>query len=109
MQIAIANNADMLIVLPHEFMLHFTFSQSMKWTEEHELLMLRELMLLQPWLNKKGTSERGDDWEKLAVSLNTIPRPQFRVIQQCVRDHYSTMEKRRKKSQGRRQSLGYCS
>ena len=78
-------------------MLHCTFSQSMKWTEEHELLMLRELMLLQPWLHKKGTSERGDDWEKLAVSLNTIPRPQFCVIQQCVRDHYSTIEKRRKK------------
>ncbi|CAH3153760.1 unnamed protein product [Pocillopora meandrina] len=69
----------------------------MKWTEEHELLMLRELMLLQPWLHKKGTSERGDDWEKLAVSLNAIPYPQFRVTQRSVRDHYSTMEKRRKK------------
>ncbi|XP_073229661.1 uncharacterized protein [Porites lutea] len=72
-------------------------SQSMKWTEEHELLMLRELMLLQPWLHKKGTSERGDDWEKLAVSLNAIPYPQFRVTQRSVRDHYSTMEKRRRK------------
>ena len=69
----------------------------MKWTEEHELLMLRELMLLQPWLHKKGTSERGDDWEKLAVSLNAIPYPQFRVTQRSVRDHYSTMEKRRRK------------
>ena len=54
-------------------------------------------MLLQPWLHKKGTSERGDDWEKLAVSLNAIPRPQFRVTQRSVRDHYSTMEKRRRK------------
>ena len=51
-------------------------------------------MLLQPWLHKKGTSERGDDWEKLPVS---IPRPQFRVTQRSVRDHYSTMEKRRRK------------
>ena len=69
----------------------------MKWTEEHELLMLRELMLLQPWLHKKETSEREDDWEKLAVSLNAIPYPQFRVTQRSVRDHYSTMEKRRRK------------
>lgn len=69
----------------------------MKWTEEHKLLMLREMTLLQPWLHKKGTSERGDDWEKLAVSLNAIPRPQFHVTQRSVRDHYSTMEKRRRK------------
>ena len=66
----------------------------MKWTEEHELLMLRELMLLQPWLHKKGTSERGDDWEKLAVSLNAIPYPQFRVTQRSVRDHYIQQWKR---------------
>ena len=94
----ITNFADILIFLPNEvILLHCTFSQSMKWTEEHELLMLRELMLLQPWLHKKGTSERGDDWEKLAVSLNAIPYPQFRVTQRSVRDHYSTMEKRRRK------------
>ena len=55
------------------FLLHCTFSQSLKWTEEHEFLMLRELMLLQPWLDKKGTGGRGDVWEKLAVSLNAIP------------------------------------
>ena len=88
---------DILIDLPHEvILLHCTFSQSMKWTEEHELVMLRELMLLQPWLYKKGTSERGNDWEKLAVSLNAIPYPQFRVTQRPVHDHYSTMEKRRR-------------
>jgi len=40
---------------------------------------MRELMLIQPWQHRKGTSERGDDWEKLAVSLNAIPNPQFRV------------------------------
>ena len=57
----ITNFADILIFFPNEvILLHCTFSQSMKWTEEHELLMLRELMLLQPWLHKKGTSERGD-------------------------------------------------
>lgn len=69
----------------------------MKWTEEHEVVMLRELMLMQPWQHRKGTSERGDDWEKLAISLNAIPNPQFRVTQRSVRDHYSTMEKRRRK------------
>ena len=30
----------------------------MKWTEEHKLLLLRELMLLQPWLHKKETSKK---------------------------------------------------
>ena len=29
-------------------------------------------MLLHPWQHKKGTTERGDDWEKLAVSLRWL-------------------------------------
>ena len=59
-------------------------------------------MFMQPWQHRKGTSERGDDWEKLAVSLNAIPNPQFRVTQRSVRDHYSTMEKRRRKKSGKK-------
>ena len=59
-------------------------------------------MLMQPWQHRKGTSERGDDWEKLAVSLNAIPNPQFHVTQRSVRDHYSTMEKRRRKKSGKK-------
>ena len=55
-------------------------------------------MLMQPWQHRKGTSERGDDWEKLAVSLNAIPNPQFHA----VRDHCSTMEKRRRKKSGKK-------
>ena len=80
----------------------------MKWTEEHELLMLRELILWQPWLHKKGTSERGDDWEKLAVSLNAIPYPQFRVTQRSVLPLFNNGKEKKEKSQGRRQSLRYC-
>jgi len=52
----------------------------MKWTEEHKLLMLTELMLLQPCLYKKGTSDNGDDWEKLAASLNAIPYPNSMLL-----------------------------
>ena len=69
----------------------------MKWIEWHEVAMLRDLMLMQPWQHRKGTSERGDDWEKLAISLNAIANPQFHVTQRSVRDHYFTMEKRRGK------------
>ena len=63
---------------------------------------MKELMLMQPWQHWKGTSERGDDWKKLAVSLNAIPNPQFRVTQRSVRDHCSTMEKRRRKKSGKK-------
>ena len=66
----------------------------MKWTEEHETLMLRELMLVQPWQHRKGSVERGEDWENLAKSLNNIKEPKFRVSQRSVRDHYILLEKR---------------
>ena len=54
------------------------FSQSLKWTEEHDVLMLRELMVLQPWKHMKGTSEIGEDWKKIDSVLkcyfsSTIP------------------------------------
>ena len=55
-------------------------------------------MLMQPWQHRKGTS----DWEKLAVSLNAIPNPQFRVTLRSVRDHYSTMENKRRKKSGKK-------
>lgn len=51
---------------------------------------------------QEKTSERGEDWEKLAESLNAISHPQFHITQRSVRDHYSIMEK------GRRESLRYC-
>lgn len=66
----------------------------MKWTEEHETLMLRELMLVQPWQHRKGSVERGEDLENLAKSLNNIKEPKFRVSQRSVRDHYILLEKR---------------
>ena len=46
--------------------IYCTFSQSMKWTEEHEVLMLREVILMRPWQHRKGTSETamiGKNWQ----------------------------------------------
>lgn len=69
----------------------------MKWSEDHEVLMLREMMVVEPWSHKKGSIERGEDWEKLAQALNAISNPKFKVTLRSCRDHYVTMEKLHKK------------
>jgi len=77
--------------------------------QRNGLKSMRELMLMQPWQHRKGTSERGDDWEKLAVSLNAIPNSQFLLLSDLFVTPILQWKREEENSQGRRQSLRYCS
>jgi len=71
----------------------------MKWTDAHDKYLLRELLIIEPWLFKKSTTERGDAWEKLDNSLNASSSLLFRVSQRSVRDRYMLIEKKFKKKE----------
>ena len=49
-----------------------------------------------PWIHKRGSTERGLVWGKIANSLNTFKNPTFRVTQRSVRDRYALLEKKHK-------------
>ncbi|XP_028408235.1 uncharacterized protein LOC114530820 [Dendronephthya gigantea] len=74
-----------------------TSSAPMKWTELHDQLLVREILLVQPWTSKKASPERGEAWLKIATSLNSLQSPVFRVTQRSVRDRFTLLEKKYKK------------
>ena len=72
-------------------------SQPMKWSDAHDLFFLKELIQVQPWQHKKGTTERGEAWSKLAIVLGQCANPVFRVTLRSIRDRYMLLERRYKK------------
>ena len=51
----------------------------MEWTDEHDVLMLREMVVSDIFSFKKGSVSRGDAWESVAEKLNEMDSPKFRI------------------------------
>ena len=52
----------------------------MFWTEEHDKLLCREILAVDPFTGtKKGTPQRGAKWSEVADNLSHIANPSFRV------------------------------
>ena len=80
-----------LLILLDKLLFSFSFSQQMRWTSEHDVIFLREVLVHEPWKQKYGSQERGKVWEKIAESLNglnTVCELYFKVTQRSVRDRY---------------------
>ena len=58
----------------------------MKWTEKHDILLGRELLLMKPYKYKPGTKESGAAWTSVAEDLNKVTEVSFNVSQKAVRD-----------------------
>ena len=65
----------------------------MDWSPEHDELLIREILTVEPYLHKPKTVKRGQTWTQLAEILNSIPNPSFRVNQRAVRDRWTFLKK----------------
>ena len=64
----------------------------MYWTEEHDRLMCREILAVDPFTGtKKGTVQRGAKWKIIADHLLDILEPKFKVDLRAVRDRYQLL------------------
>ena len=77
----------------------------MKWSDEHDLMLCREVLLLEPFKHPRQSKERGEIWGEIALSLNSISSPKFKVSKRSVRDRLTLLlakykEKMRKEEQG---------
>ncbi|CAH3140310.1 unnamed protein product [Porites lobata] len=59
----------------------------MFWTHDHEAILCREVVNVNPYTTKKGSTQRSRMWEKIADNLNKFTVPKFRVDKRSVRDH----------------------
>ena len=79
---------------------HFR-NQSMEWTEEHDVFLCREVLLLDPFQYPYRSKERGDVWGQVAINLNSSNHPKFKVSKRSVRDRLTLLQSRYKEKMKR--------
>ena len=75
----------------------YSFSLVMSWTKDHDLILCREVANADPYMTKKGSTQRSSIWEKIADTLNKCSVPKLFVDKRSVRDHVGILVNRHKK------------
>ena len=63
----------------------------MEWTNLHDVLLCREILVVEPYKAKPRTSQRGQLWNTIAEHLNKLAEPKFIVGQRSVRDRFKLL------------------
>ena len=69
----------------------------MYWTEQHNIILCREVVFENPYLYKKGSPQRSETWKKIVDVLNKCASPQFNVDHRAIRDHINVLVNKYKK------------
>ena len=71
----------------------------MLWTPQHDILLCREILLVEPYQHKPSTRERGQAWYTIAADLNCITEVNFSVTKRSVRDRFNLLVDKFKKQE----------
>lgn len=63
----------------------------MRWSEEHDLILCREILMIQPYQYRSGSKESGNAWTCISTDLNKIVEVKFNTTQKSVRDRYKLL------------------
>ena len=82
---------------------------AMRWTKDHDLILLKEILLFEPYSQKRGSPERGRVWEQIAESLNGQREDKilFEVSQRSVRDRFNALKNNCQATKGGRMCFWY--
>jgi len=69
----------------------------MFWSNEHDVLLCREVVNLNPFTTRKGSTQRSGMWEKIAQILNDCTVLRFSVDKRSVRDHIGILVNKHKR------------
>ena len=65
----------------------------MKWTDDHDILLLREMIASELFQFKKGSPDRGKIWESIQERLNKLDHPKFTIKEKSgVRDRWNLLQ-----------------
>ena len=70
----------------------FSRNHSMEWSENHDLALCGEVLLLEPFKYPKRSKERGEIWGQIALNLNSVNSPKFKVSKRSVRDRFAMLQ-----------------
>ena len=69
----------------------------MEWTEDHDVILLREILASDLFSFKKGSVARGERWESIAEKLNQVKTLSFHLKdKRAVRDRWVLLQKKYK-------------
>jgi len=64
----------------------------MKWTKDHDLTLCGEVLLQEPFKHPKNSKERGEVWRQIALNLNSLASPIFKLSKRSVRDRRTLLQ-----------------
>lgn len=77
----------------------------MEWTNEHDLIFLREMLASDVFHSRKGSPERGKIWDEITERLNSTQAVSFRIKdKRGTRDRWNLLQSKFKKK--RREEQG---
>lgn len=72
----------------------------MEWTDDHDILLLREMIASELFQFKKGSPDRGKIWESIQERLNKLDNPKFMMKERKgVRDRWNLLQAKFKRTQ----------
>ena len=72
----------------------------MEWTDDHDILLLREMIASELFQFKKGIPDRGKIWESIQERLNKLNNPKFMIKEKRgVRDRWNLLQAKFKRTQ----------
>ena len=72
----------------------------MEWTDDHYILLLREMIASELFQFKKGSPDRGKIWESIQERLNKLDNPKFVIKEKRgVRDRWNLLQAKFKRMQ----------
>ena len=83
-----------LILLNKLLSSSFLFGLHMRWTNEHNVIFLRTVLVHELWKYKYGSQKRENVWGKVAESLNglnSVCKLYLKVTHQSARDRYKLL------------------
>ena len=68
----------------------FSCSGSMEWSEQHDIALMKEVRVQNPFKAKKKTSNRAQIWLSIAETLSGLKNPLFKdaMTKRSVQDRY---------------------
>ena len=82
------------------YLLKFS-NQSMKWTYDHNVIFVREILHLALWLHKYGTTERGELLSKIADKLIAVKNQALKSLRGQLETGIHTWKKPQDQSRTR--------
>ena len=75
---------------------YFAF-RTMEWTEDHDVLLIQEIVARDLFSFQKGSVARGEWWESIAETLNEVKTLSFHFkVKRAVRDRWILLQKKYK-------------